>query len=140
MNKFKCVRIRLIDQLRKLKLDEDIELPEIGVFGGQSSGKSSVLEALLGAPFPRSDGMTTKCAIEFCMRRDEQHDFKAVIEVRSTHDDHIRRDLVTVNAQSELQSKLLDFHTAVCKEGVSKEEAETIKAQLEEAGAEVELK
>lgn len=121
MNKFKCVRIRLIDQLRKLKLDEDIELPEIGVFGGQSSGKSSVLEALLGAPFPRSDGMTTKCAIEFCMRRDEQHDFKAVIEVRSTHDDHIRRDLVTVNAQSELQSKLLDFHTAVCKEGVSKD-------------------
>ena len=45
--------------------------------------------------------------------------------------------------ESELQQvakELVDSHPKAIKEGVSKDEAEALKAQLEEAGAEVEVK
>ena len=34
--------------------------PQIAVMGDQSSGKSSVLEALSGVPLPRGSGLTTR--------------------------------------------------------------------------------
>lgn len=37
--------------------------------GDQSSGKSSVLEALSGIPFPRGTGLVTRCPIRMVMRR-----------------------------------------------------------------------
>ena len=37
--------------------------------GDQSSGKSSVLEALSGVPFPRGAGLVTKCATELRMSK-----------------------------------------------------------------------
>lgn len=37
--------------------------------GDQSSGKSSVLEALSGIPFPRGAGLVTRCPIRMVMRR-----------------------------------------------------------------------
>jgi len=48
--------IDLIDALRLLGLDNDISLPEVAVIGDQSSGKSSVLEAISGVPLPRGTG------------------------------------------------------------------------------------
>ncbi len=44
-------------------------MPQICVMGDQSSGKSSVLEALSGIPFPRGTGLTTRCPIRMVMRR-----------------------------------------------------------------------
>jgi interferon-induced GTP-binding protein Mx1 len=38
------------------------------VMGDQSSGKSSVLEALSGIPFPRGTGLTTRCATQLTMK------------------------------------------------------------------------
>ncbi|CAF1607850.1 unnamed protein product [Adineta ricciae] len=61
-----------IDQIRNRVADVDttIELPSIVVIGEQSSGKSSVLEALSGIPLPRGgQHMTTKCPLELRMRR-----------------------------------------------------------------------
>lgn len=37
--------------------------------GDQSSGKSSVLEALAGVPFPRGSGLVTRCPIRLSMKR-----------------------------------------------------------------------
>ncbi len=48
--------IDLIDTLRSAGIDKDLALPTIIVIGDQSSGKSSVLEALSGVPLPRGSG------------------------------------------------------------------------------------
>jgi len=43
-----------------IAIDKDIDLPSIAVVGDQSSGKSSVLEALSGVALPRGSGKTLK--------------------------------------------------------------------------------
>lgn len=48
--------IDLIDSLRSLGVEKDLALPAIAVIGDQSSGKSSVLEALSGVALPRGSG------------------------------------------------------------------------------------
>lgn len=44
-----------VSKVRKCGLEGVLSLPQIVVCGDQSSGKSSVLEALTEIPFPRSD-------------------------------------------------------------------------------------
>ena len=61
--------IDLIDQLRAVGIEKDIQIPQIAVMGDQSSGKSSVLEAISGIPFPRGSGLVTKCATELRMKK-----------------------------------------------------------------------
>ncbi len=48
--------IDLIDTLRSVGIHKDLALPTIAVIGDQSSGKSSVLEALSGIALPRGSG------------------------------------------------------------------------------------
>lgn len=62
-------RLDLIDNLRAIGIEKDLDLPQIAVMGDQSSGKSSVLEALSGIPFPRGAGLVTKCATELRMKK-----------------------------------------------------------------------
>ncbi|KAF0852279.1 mitochondrial dynamin family protein [Andalucia godoyi] len=52
---------RLSDVFQSLSLFESIDLPQIAVVGSQSSGKSSVLESLVGKGFlPRGSGIVTR--------------------------------------------------------------------------------
>ena len=62
------VRIRplldAVDTLRGVLREESgIQLPTIAVVGDQSSGKSSVLEALSGVALPRGREITTRCPL-----------------------------------------------------------------------------
>lgn len=59
-----------VSQVRKCGLESVLFLPQIVVCGDQSSGKSSVLEALTEIPFPRNDNLCTRFATEICLRRD----------------------------------------------------------------------
>jgi len=59
----------LVDTLRAQGVHEDLPLPQIAVMGDQSSGKSSVLEALSGVPFPRGTGLVTRCPAQLIMKR-----------------------------------------------------------------------
>ncbi|XP_053166757.1 interferon-induced GTP-binding protein Mx1-like isoform X1 [Hemicordylus capensis] len=65
--------IDLIDSLRALGVEKDLALPAIAVIGDQSSGKSSVLEALSGVALPRGSGIVTRCPLALKLKK-TRHD------------------------------------------------------------------
>lgn len=58
-----------IDKLRSQGLNHHIQLPQLIVCGDQSSGKSSVLEAISRIPFSTKDSLCTRFATEVILRR-----------------------------------------------------------------------
>ncbi|KAI0509701.1 P-loop containing nucleoside triphosphate hydrolase protein [Xylaria bambusicola] len=63
-----------VDQLRLQGIDHYISLPQIIVCGDQSSGKSSVLEAISGVPFPVKSNLCTRFPTELILRRSSTTD------------------------------------------------------------------
>ncbi|KAI1208672.1 P-loop containing nucleoside triphosphate hydrolase protein [Annulohypoxylon truncatum] len=61
-----------IDHLRLQGIDHYISLPQIIVCGDQSSGKSSVLEAISGVPFPVKSNLCTCFPTELVLRRSSE--------------------------------------------------------------------
>jgi len=60
--------INVIDELRDVGLQNYITLPRIAVLGTQSSGKSSLLESIVGLDFlPRGEGVVTRRPLEMRM-------------------------------------------------------------------------
>jgi recombinational DNA repair ATPase RecF len=59
----------IVDNLRSQEISRYIDIPEIVVCGEQSSGKSSVLEAISGVMFPSKDNLCTRFATELILRR-----------------------------------------------------------------------
>lgn len=59
----------VIDQLRLEGVSRYVDLPQLIVCGDQSSGKSSVLEAISGLGFPTKDNLCTRFATELILRR-----------------------------------------------------------------------
>lgn len=58
-----------IDSLRSEGASHYVSLPQLIVCGDQSSGKSSVLEAISGIPFPTNNSLCTRFATELILRR-----------------------------------------------------------------------
>ena len=56
------------DRLRECGLDEFFSLPKIAVVGVQSSGKSSLIEAISHIEVPRYSGTCTRCPMEVRLR------------------------------------------------------------------------
>lgn len=59
----------IVDDLRHQGLSGIVGLPQLVVCGDQSSGKSSVLEAITEIPFPRQENLCTRFATEIILRR-----------------------------------------------------------------------
>ncbi|KAH6676259.1 dynamin family protein [Halenospora varia] len=66
----------LVDSLRAEGLSEFTALPQLIVCGDQSSGKSSLLEAISGVPFPRKDNLCTRFATEVILRRASESEIR----------------------------------------------------------------
>ena len=61
------------DALSELDIRSDIDLPQIAVVGSQSSGKSSVLEAVVGRDFlPRGSGIVTRCPLVLKLKQEAE--------------------------------------------------------------------
>ncbi len=87
----------VVDSLRACGLSEIVSLPQLIVCGDQSSGKSSVLEAISGVPFPRQETLCTRFATEVILRRAPKDKIKVSI-VPGTDRKQVDRD------------RLLQFH------------------------------
>jgi GTPase SAR1 family protein len=61
--------LNIVDSLRQCGLEGIVSLPQLVVCGDQSSGKSSVLEAITEIPFPRRENLCTRFATEIVLRR-----------------------------------------------------------------------
>mmetsp|Transcript_71423 Transcript_71423/g.225682 ORF Transcript_71423/g.225682 Transcript_71423/m.225682 type:complete len:986 (+) Transcript_71423:82-3039(+) len=77
--------LAVLHALRNYGLDAEVDLPRICIVGKQSSGKSSVIEALTGVSLPRAAGTCTRCAYEISTRHAEEK-FSCVVSVRCTGD------------------------------------------------------
>ncbi|KAJ5140702.1 hypothetical protein N7448_004110 [Penicillium atrosanguineum] len=73
-----------IDELRNLGVGGLVQLPQLIVCGSQSSGKSSVLEAISRVRFPAKDNVCTRFATEVILRRNPQARVKVSIEPGSS--------------------------------------------------------
>ncbi len=78
-----------IDRLFACNVGEHVDLPQLVVVGDQSSGKSSVLEALTKLPFPRESGLCTRFATQITFRRaQETHVTVSVIPAQDASEEH----------------------------------------------------
>lgn len=60
--------LQFLDELQALGIsDKQLPVPQIAVFGDQSSGKSSLLESISGIPFPKGTGLVTRCPTKITM-------------------------------------------------------------------------
>jgi len=90
----------IVDNLRSHGINRYINLPEIIVCGEQSSGKSSVLEAVSGVKFPSKDNLCTRFATELILRRGPEAPIKISIVPGSHEKNRSENDL----------EKLRNFH------------------------------
>lgn len=64
MDEIVAVVNEIRDAFTDVKVDMNLNLPQIAVVGSQSSGKSSVLENIVGRDFlPRGSGIVTRCPL-----------------------------------------------------------------------------
>jgi hypothetical protein len=90
----------IVDKLRRTGLNGIVGLPQLVVCGDQSSGKSSVLEAITEIPFPRKENLCTRFATEIILRRSPT----STISITITPDK---------NRSAQEQTKLKDFKRSI---------------------------
>jgi GTPase SAR1 family protein len=72
MEKLIPIIMKLQDAFNAINVRNQIELPQIVVVGSQSTGKSSVLESIVGRDFlPRGSGIVTRCPLVLQLKRIE---------------------------------------------------------------------
>ncbi|GME38177.1 uncharacterized protein BDZ99DRAFT_565876 [Neofusicoccum parvum] len=65
-----------LEQLKSLKAAKDIKIPQLIVVGDQSSGKSSILEALARFHFPVNEDLCTRFPTKLILKRSDRKDLK----------------------------------------------------------------
>ncbi|KAJ8371424.1 hypothetical protein AAFF_G00310570 [Aldrovandia affinis] len=113
--------IDLIDSLRTIGIERHLALPAIAVIGDQSSGKSSVLEALSGVALPRGSGIVTRCPLELRLKKlHKGNPWKAVISYRGKKETFTDPALVEKYVRVA-QDELAGEGVGICEELISLE-------------------
>ncbi|PLN82654.1 P-loop containing nucleoside triphosphate hydrolase protein [Aspergillus taichungensis] len=82
-----------VDSLRSQGISHYISLPQIIVCGDQSSGKSSVLEAISGVSFPVKSSLCTRFPTELVLRKNAQVGVRVSIVPHQSRSDVERESL-----------------------------------------------
>ncbi|XP_054434542.1 interferon-induced GTP-binding protein Mx1 isoform X2 [Pteronotus mesoamericanus] len=103
--------IDLVDSLRALGVEQDLALPAIAVIGDQSSGKSSVLEALSGVALPRGSGIVTRCPLVLKLRKLRNEDeWRGKISYKDIE--------INLSAPSEVEKEISKCQNIIAGEGM----------------------
>lgn len=124
--------LTFLDELQDLNIAHtQLPVPQIAVFGDQSSGKSSLLESISGIPFPKGTGLVTKCPTRITMTNTSSSSggasstWQARISLPSHIDTSSHPDILrTVHIPAELSTILADASnliTANSHNGFSKD-------------------
>lgn len=105
--------LKLAEDLQKLSLDSELNVPQVCVMGDQSSGKSSVLEALSGVPFPRGTGLVTRCPIRLVMRKSRNNEPWHASVTTSIN----QKSVVQIDNPSNLTGAINDQTNVLCSSG-----------------------
>ncbi|XP_056088974.1 interferon-induced GTP-binding protein Mx-like [Rhinichthys klamathensis goyatoka] len=102
--------IDLVDSLRSLGVEKDLNLPAIAVIGDQSSGKSSVLEALSGVALPRGTGIVTRCPLVLKLKKiTKDNNWHGLLSYK----DQIKQ----LKNPAEIENAVLNAQTVLAGEG-----------------------
>lgn len=102
-----------IDRLRDADMAQYVELPQIVVVGDQSSGKSSVLEAISRVRFPSKSTLCTRFATELVLRDDAEGAARVEVTIR-VHEGETRKDVrQRLEKFSRAQTELTDLTNIV---------------------------
>ncbi|XP_067235657.1 interferon-induced GTP-binding protein Mx2-like [Chanodichthys erythropterus] len=113
--------IDLIDNLRSVGIQKDVPLPHIAVIGDQSSGKSSVLEAISGVALPRGSGIVTRCPLELRLKKVTVGvSWKAVLSYGDKKTEFVDSSLVG-NYIEAAQNELAGKGVGICDELITLE-------------------
>lgn len=100
--------LNAMDQLRNLKINKEIQIPQLVVVGDQNSGKSSVLEALAHVPFPVHEEACTRFPTELILKRSDRSLIKVSIKVGDSRKrKHPERDRLEKFEQSSVDMNAL---------------------------------
>ena len=117
-----------IDNLSVLQLNELVQKLK------EKYGVTAAAPVMMGA-MPAGGGAAAAAPVE------EQTEFTVVLSDAGANKIQVIKEIRAITGLGLKEAKaLVDGAPANIKEGVSKEEAEQVKSQLEEAGAEVEVK
>lgn len=72
----------LVKNLRQAGTEEVVPLPKIAVIGNQSSGKSSLIEAICQIQVPRASGTCTRCPMEVILRTSDEQEWRGEVKLR----------------------------------------------------------
>ncbi|KAF9982495.1 hypothetical protein BGZ75_006126 [Mortierella antarctica] len=90
----------IIDKINKIRsygLSKMITIPQIAILGDQSSGKSSVLEAITQLSFPRNIDTCTRFATQVSMRQSEREELSAHIDGEPAFNKHHQHQDATLD-------------------------------------------
>ncbi len=99
-----------VDKLRNHGVSKYIKLPQIIVCGDQSSGKSSVLEAISRISFPRGRGICTTFPTELALRRDPNRTVKVQLKPSASRPESER---ISLSSYQPPTGRLEDFEPLV---------------------------
>ncbi|KAG2125228.1 P-loop containing nucleoside triphosphate hydrolase protein [Suillus cothurnatus] len=86
--------MKMMADLKSMGAEALIDLPSVVVIGGQSAGKSSLVEAVSGINVPRDSGTCTRCPME-CTMSSHATSWSCTITLRMSFDNNGRDMLKT---------------------------------------------